>query len=83
MSVAEGVLAEAGPPADVVFANLTGAMLTRTASALTRWVAPGGALVISGYMDDERPAVEQAFTAFAVERRLDEDGWCAATLRRR
>ncbi|MGD9906678.1 MAG: 50S ribosomal protein L11 methyltransferase [Vicinamibacterales bacterium] len=69
-------------PADVVVANLTGAMLRRDAAILARRVAPGGHLVVSGFMDDERTGVEAALVAFAVERRLAEDGWCAAVLRR-
>jgi ribosomal protein L11 methyltransferase len=80
---AVGDVAAVGAPAEVVLANLTGAMLTRVAADLARWVVPGGWLIISGYTEDERPAVEQALTAFAVATRFDEDGWSAATLRRR
>jgi ribosomal protein L11 methyltransferase len=77
-----GDIAALGDPVDLVLANLTGAMLTRSADYLERAVAPGGRLIVSGFMDDERDAVETALTAFALETRLDEDGWCAATLRR-
>lgn len=76
-------IAEAGPAADVVLANLTGAMLARDAAHLARRVVAGGHLVISGFMHDERAGVEGALDAFAVESQLDEDGWCAAILRRR
>jgi ribosomal protein L11 methyltransferase len=77
-----GDIAEAGAPVDLVLANLTGAMLTRSAAHLTRWVVPGGRLVVSGFMHDEGQGVERALAAFAVESRLDEEGWCAVTLRR-
>jgi ribosomal protein L11 methyltransferase len=78
-----GDIAALGAPVDLVLANLTGAMLTRSADYLARAVVPGGLLVISGFMHDERDEVEAALTAFAVDARVDEDGWCAATLRRR
>lgn len=70
-------------PGDVVLANLTGAMLIRSADALGALVAPGGTLVISGFMDYERPGVETALEAFDVVARSAEDEWCAAVLRRR
>lgn len=69
-------------PADLVVANLTGAMLIKAAAILAAATAPGGVLVISGFMDYEADGVEQALTAFAVERRLAEDVWRAAVLRR-
>jgi len=75
-------VADDGPAVDLVLANLTGAMLRRDAGHLARRVAAEGRLIISGFMADERAAVEAALTGFAVETRLDEDGWCAATLRR-
>ncbi len=78
-----GDIADAGAAVDLVLANLTGAMLTRSADHLRRRVAPGGRLIVSGFMDDERAAVETALAAFVVETPLDEDGWCALTLRRR
>jgi ribosomal protein L11 methyltransferase len=81
---AVGDVAAPDAPAEVVLANLTGAMLIRDAGHLARWVAPGGSLVVSGFMDDERPAVEAALApAFAVRARLGDDGWCGLTLRRR
>lgn len=75
----------AGPAsqADIVIANLTGAMLIRSAAALTAMVMPGGTLVISGFMYDERRGVEEALAGCTVVSRLHEDEWCAAVLRRR
>jgi ribosomal protein L11 methyltransferase len=77
-----GDIAALGAPVDLVLANLTGAMLTRSTDYLAGAVVPGGRLVVSGFMEDERDAVEAALSSFAAESRLDEDGWCAATLRR-
>ncbi len=70
------------PAADLVLANLTGAMLVRTASQLASLVLPGGQLIVSGFMDDEAAGVEAALTGFAVETRDREDEWCAFVLRR-
>lgn len=77
------LFAEAPAPADLVVANLTGAMLIKAAEILAGVVAPAGTLVVSGFMDDEADGVERALAAFEVERRLQEDVWRAAVLRRR
>lgn len=77
------VFAASPMPADVVLANLTGAMLITAASALAALVAPAGRLVISGFVGDERERVEAALDAFVVVDRMQEDEWCAALLRRR
>ncbi|MFN7977011.1 MAG: 50S ribosomal protein L11 methyltransferase [Vicinamibacterales bacterium] len=70
-------------PAEVVLANLTGAMLIRSAREIAALTAAGGTLVISGFMAYERPGVEAALDAFDVTARSQEDEWCAAVLRRR
>lgn len=70
------------PPAQVVLANLTGAMLIRSADALAALVAADGILLISGFMAYERDGVEAALDAFDVVTRSAEDEWCAAVLRR-
>jgi ribosomal protein L11 methyltransferase len=70
-------------PAEVVLANLTGAMLMRSADALGTLVTPGGTLIISGFVADERSSVEATLRAFDVVDRRAEDEWCAAVLRRR
>jgi ribosomal protein L11 methyltransferase len=70
------------PAADLVLANLTGAMLMRTAARLAALVVPGGQLVVSGFTSDEAGGVEAALTGFAVAAREREDEWCACVLRR-
>ncbi len=70
------------PAVDLVFANLTGAMLVRTADRLAALTAAGGRLIISGFVRDEADEVEAALSAFVVESRDHEDDWCAAVLRR-
>lgn len=74
--------ARALPPADVVTANLTGALLIRAAAALRAAVRPGGTLILSGIQSHERDEVRQAFADEAVLWERDEDGWVGMTLRR-
>lgn len=76
------VLADALPVAEVVLGNLTGALLRKAAATLRAAVAPGGCLVVSGFTEDERLAVEHAFAPLAVAAAASEHGWLALTLRR-
>ncbi len=52
-----------------MLANLTGAMLIRSTAALTALVVRDGTLVVSGFMDYERPGVEAALDDFDVVAR--------------
>ena len=67
--------ARALPPADVVTANLTGALLIRSASSLLDAVRADGVLILSGIQSHERDAVRAAFPAGDVSWERDEDGW--------
>ena len=72
-----------GAPFDVILANLTGAMLTRNASALATLAAPGAHLVASGFREDEVPVVLDAFRTARwrlVDRSIDR-GWVGALAR--
>jgi ribosomal protein L11 methyltransferase len=69
-------------PFDVVLANLTGGLLVSAAPVLQQLARPGGRLVVSGFMEHEEREVLAAFAACAADRRSQEDGWVAATLRR-
>jgi ribosomal protein L11 methyltransferase len=66
------------PHADVVTANLTGALLAGTAADLLRIVGPGGTLIISGVQDQERAEVFTAFSAARLVWESEEDGWVGA-----
>jgi ribosomal protein L11 methyltransferase len=73
------------PPqsADVVAANLTGALLIRSAALIAAAVAPGGSLIVSGVLREEESDVMAAFApALTVVERLSEDEWVGALLRR-
>jgi len=56
------------PEADVVTANLTGAVLIRSAVRLLDLLRPAGVLIVSGVLDEERDDVVRAFAAAGSER---------------
>ena len=69
--------------ADVVLANLTGALLVHSAPLLLGAVAPGGHLVVSGLLAAERDTVVAAFAPPArVAHEGAEDGWVSLTFAR-
>jgi ribosomal protein L11 methyltransferase len=61
--------------ADVVTANLTGALLSRSAAHLAALVNPGGTLIVSGLQVHERDQVRAAFGALQPVWEREEDGW--------
>ena len=62
--------------ANVVMANLTGALLERSAAALAAIVKPAGLLIVSGFMESEKDAVIAAFEPFlALQSVSQEDEW--------
>ena len=67
--------------ADVVAANLTGALLVRSASTLLGAVAPGGIAVVSGLLEHERNDVVAAFSGAGLVWESTEDGWVGLTFR--
>lgn len=69
------------PAADIVLANLTGAMLVRNAPRLTACVSPGGTLIVSGLQPHERDDVLEAFGPGAPIRSETESDWCCLTFR--
>lgn len=70
-------------PADIVLANLTGALLVRAADTLLNAVRTGGHLIVSGLMVSEEADVVSALLHNAtVVNRAAEDEWLALTLRK-
>ena len=69
----------AAPPADIVTANLTAAVLAQHADALRRLVKTGGALIISGFSPLQLPSLVAAFRASDV-RHVVEGEWSAALI---
>ncbi|HKY20865.1 MAG TPA: 50S ribosomal protein L11 methyltransferase [Vicinamibacterales bacterium] len=68
--------------ADVVMANLTGALLERSAEQLAARVNPGGYLIVSGFMQSEEGSVVPALKQFLTFETIDrEDEWLCAVFR--
>jgi ribosomal protein L11 methyltransferase len=70
------------PAADVVTANLTGSLLCRSAPALVAALAPGGTLIVSGLLEEERQGVVAAYGALERVWESAEDGWIGLSFRR-
>jgi len=69
--------------ADVVTANLTGALLVAVAPELASMADAGGSLILSGFQPPEAASVVDAFAPFATVASLIVDGeWHAAHLLR-
>ncbi|HEX3702907.1 MAG TPA: 50S ribosomal protein L11 methyltransferase [Vicinamibacterales bacterium] len=71
------------PDADIVTANLTGALLVTSAAALLAAVRAGGTLILSGILAEERDLVRQAFAAAEIIKERDEAEWLCFVLRKR
>jgi ribosomal protein L11 methyltransferase len=70
------------PQADVVTANLTGALLVRAAAALLSAVRSGGTLILSGLLADERDEVVGAFAPAIVTWEREEEGWVGVMMKK-
>ena len=68
------------PTADIVTANLTGALLVRAAARLVGAVRPGGTLILSGLLSHERTEILQAFAALELFWEQEKDGWLGLAL---
>jgi ribosomal protein L11 methyltransferase len=69
------------PEADVLTANLTGALLVRAAPLLRSAVRPGGTLILSGLLAAEREGVVRAFGSTSIVSEAEEEGWACLVLR--
>jgi len=70
-------------PFDLIFANILLGPLLRLAAPLRQLTARGGRVVLSGIVPSQANAVIAAYRPFALERRLDLDGWTTLVLVRR
>jgi len=68
--------------ADVVTANLTGALLVRAASTVLAAARSGGTLILSGLLAHERNEVCAAFAPAAVVWEGEEDGWIGLAMKK-
>jgi ribosomal protein L11 methyltransferase len=69
------------PRADIVLANLTGALLARVASTLLDALNPGGTLIVSGVLAAEEETVRLAFSNVDTVWRQQEDEWVGLMFR--
>lgn len=69
-------------PMDVVVANILAPVLAELARDLQERVAPGGALVLSGFLAEQEEALLHEFPLLGVVDRLEEAGWCCLVLER-
>jgi ribosomal protein L11 methyltransferase len=76
------VLSTRLPGADIVTANLTGALLMRSAPVLLSAVRAGGSLVVGGMLAHERDEVLSAFPTARVWRERTEDEWICLVVER-
>jgi ribosomal protein L11 methyltransferase len=67
--------------ADLVLANLTGALLVSAADRLRQLTDSGGRLILSGFLAREERDVLHAFAPLVVEHREQEEEWLCVTLR--
>jgi ribosomal protein L11 methyltransferase len=76
VDVREGTLDVAnGETFDLIVANISGLTLARLAPTLAASLAPGGRLVLSGFLEDTVEALREALTATGLGvQRVDEEG---------
>jgi ribosomal protein L11 methyltransferase len=79
--VVSDLMTEPLPQADVVLANLMGALIVRAASRLIEALKPGGVLILSGVLETEREDIRRAFANHQIVGDVQEDEWCAFTVK--
>jgi len=67
--------------ADIVVANLTGAVLVRYADELRSLAVEGGCLIVSGFNPQDVALIRAAFRGLAVIEESTEGEWAALSLR--
>lgn len=79
-------LGEAPPnqPFNLVFANILLQPLLELAPALAACTAKGGALILSGFTEDQAPQIEAAYSIFGLTKtwQHEKSGWLAQTWRK-
>jgi len=65
---------------DVVLANIETRVLIDVADELSSRIAPGGFLVLSGILHEEREAIAAAYPSMRLIEWLEENAWCACVM---
>jgi len=71
------------PAADVVLANLTGALLVRSADRLAAAVRREGLLIVSGLLAHEREDVVAALSGMPLIWEREDEGWVGLAVKKR
>ena len=79
--VVSDLMKEPLPAADIVLANLTGALVARAATRLVTAVRPGGVLIVSGILATEREDIRRAFANQTFVTDVQEDEWLGFTIK--
>jgi ribosomal protein L11 methyltransferase len=69
-------------PFNLVFANILLGPLQRLAAPLTKLIAPGGRIILSGLLPSQANAALSAYRPLALEHRIELDGWTTLVMRR-
>jgi ribosomal protein L11 methyltransferase len=72
----------AGPPFDLIFANILLAPLQRLAAPVINMTAPGARVILSGLLTSQANAAIAAYRPLALERRIEVEGWTTLVLAR-
>lgn len=75
-------IGELDPPADLVMANILAPVLIALAPDIERLLAPGGVVVLTGFLAEQRDQVRAAYAGLVPVAEAAEDEWVALTLAR-
>jgi ribosomal protein L11 methyltransferase len=70
-------------PFDLIFANILLRPLQRFATPLTKLIAPGGCIILSGILRSQANATIAAYHGLVLERRTDIEDWTTLVMRKR
>ncbi len=68
---------------DIILANINRNTLLEAAGELIKLLKPGGHLLLSGFLEEDKPVVEQPFLqgGLTTDSALEADGWVAIRMR--
>jgi ribosomal protein L11 methyltransferase len=69
-------------PFDLIFANILLRPLQRFATPLTKLIAPGGCIILSGILRSQANAAIAAYHGLVLERRTDIEDWTTLVMRK-
>jgi ribosomal protein L11 methyltransferase len=78
-------LITAAAPYDLIVANILAGPLIALAPAIARHLAPGGSVILSGLLDEQKRRVAAMYRAvgLTLSRAISREGWATLVLERR